>query len=111
MPNRHRTSEELEFNKTVGTNIKFLRKKENLNQTKIASAIGTTYQQIQKYEHGTNGVSSIKLKKIAKKFNVSMDVLTDPMMIAKYEGFKEEHITDAYINEDIKLYTNEHNKN
>ena len=39
-----------------------------------------------------------------------MDVLVDPMMIAKYEGFKEEHITDAYINEDIKLYTNEHNK-
>ena len=91
MPNRHRTSEELEFNKTVGTNIKFLRKKENLNQTKIASAIGTTYQQIQKYEHGTNGVSSIKLKKIAKKFNVSMDVLTDPMMVAKYEGFNNEY--------------------
>ena len=91
MPNRHRTSEELEFNRTVGANIKFLRRKKNLNQTKVGQAIGTTYQQIQKYEHGSNGVSSIKLKLIAKKFNVSMDVLTDPMMVAKYEGFNNEH--------------------
>ena len=136
MPNRHRTSEELEFNKIVGTNIKFLRIKKNLNQTKVGQAIGTTYQQIQKYEHGTNAVSSIKLKKIAKKFNVSIDVLTDPMMIAKYKGFtedgkiyskdsfdmpikitqiklknKEDHISDAYINEDKKFYKNEHNQN
>ena len=91
MPNRHRTTEELEFNRTVGANIKFLRKKRNLNQSKVGQAIGTTYQQIQKYEHGSNGVSSIKLKKIDKKFNVSMDVLADPMMIAKYEGFNNEH--------------------
>ena len=87
MPNRHRTTEELEFNKTVGANIKFLRKKRNLNQTRVANVIGTTFQQIQKYEKGSNGVSSNKLKLLADKFNVSMDVLADPKMIAKYEGF------------------------
>ena len=91
MPNRHRTSEELEFNRTVGANIKFLRKKRNLNQSKVGQVIGTTFQQIQKYEKGANGISSIKLKLIANKFNVSMDVLADPMMIAKYEGFNNEH--------------------
>ena len=91
MPNRHRTSEELEFNAAVGRNIKFLRKKRNLNQSKVGQAIGTTFQQIQKYEKGSNGVSSNKLKLLANKFNVSMDVLADPMMIAKYEGFNNEH--------------------
>ena len=91
MPNRHRTSEELNFNATVGKNIRFLRKKRNLNQTKVGQAIGTTFQQIQKYEKGSNGVSSNKLKLLANKFNVSMDVLADPMMIAKYEGFSNEH--------------------
>jgi transcriptional regulator with XRE-family HTH domain len=91
MPNRHRTSEELEFNAAVGRNIKFLRKKRNLNQSKVGQAIGTTFQQIQKYEKGSNGVSSNKLKLLANKFNVSMDVLADPMMIAKYEGFSNEH--------------------
>ena len=91
MPNRHRTSEELEFNAAVGRNIKFLRKKRNLNQSKVGQAIGTTVQQIQKYEKGSNGVSSNKLKLLANKFNVSMDVLADPMMIAKYEGFSNEH--------------------
>ena len=110
MPNRHRTTEEIAFNRTVGANIKYLRKRRNLNQSKVGQAIGTTFQQIQKYEKGTNGVSGNKLKLLAAKFNVSMDVLTDPMMVAKYEGFKEEHVTDAYINEDKKLYQNEHNQ-
>jgi transcriptional regulator with XRE-family HTH domain len=91
MPNRHRTSEELEFNATVGRNIRFLRKKKNLNQTRLANVIGTSFQQIQKYEKGSNGVSSIKLKLLAKKLNVSMDVLADPMMIATYEGLNNEH--------------------
>jgi transcriptional regulator with XRE-family HTH domain len=95
MSNRHRSNEELEFNKTVGANIKFLRKRKKLNQTKVGQAIGTTFQQIQKYEKGSNGISSIKLKLIADKFNVSMDVLADPMMIPKYaradEGFNNEH--------------------
>tara|TARA_R110002020_G_scaffold2067_2_gene9485 strand:+ start:494 stop:778 length:285 start_codon:yes stop_codon:yes gene_type:complete len=89
MPNKHRTAEELAFNATVGRNIKYLRKSKNLNQTKVATAIGTSFQQIQKYEKGKNGCSGIKLKLIANKFNVSMDVLVDPMMIAKYEGFKD----------------------
>ena len=89
MPNRHRTVEELTFNATVGRNIKFLRKRRNLNQSKVAATIGTTFQQVQKYEKGANGCSAIKLSLIANKFNVSMDVLADPMMIAKYEGLNE----------------------
>ena len=87
MPNRHRTNEELAVNKVIGQNLKYLRKVNDLNQTKVGNAIGVTFQQIQKYEKGKNGVSSYRLKQLADKFKVSLDVLLDPNMITKYRGF------------------------
>ena len=87
MSNRQRTPTELAFNATVGSNIKYLRKTRNLNQSKVAAALSVSFQQIQKYEKGANGVSAIRLKQLAEKFNVSMDVLADPNMIPQYIGF------------------------
>ena len=87
MPNRHRTNEELTVNKVVGQNLKYLRKVNDLNQTKVGNAIGVTFQQIQKYEKGKNGVSSYRLKQLADKFKVSLDVLLDPNMISLHRGF------------------------
>ena len=87
MPNRHRTNEELAVNKVIGQNLKYLRKVNELNQTKVGNAIGVTFQQIQKYEKGKNGVSSYRLKQLADKFKVSLDVLLDPNMISLHRGF------------------------
>ena len=87
MPNKHRTDEELAVNTIVGQNIKYLRKVNDLNQTKVGNAIGVTFQQIQKYEKGKNGVSSYRLKQLADKFKVSLDVLLDPNMISLHRGF------------------------
>ena len=87
MPNRHRTNEELAVNKVIGQNLKYLRKVNDLNQTKVGNTIGVTFQQIQKYEKGKNGVSSYRLKQLADKFKVSLDVLLDPNMISLHRGF------------------------
>ena len=87
MPNRHRTDEELTVNRIVGQNIKYLRKLDNLTQTKVGNAIGVTFQQIQKYEKGMNGLSALRLKQVANKFKVSLDVLVDPQMITTHKGF------------------------
>ena len=87
MPNRQRSPEEFAINKTVGRNIKYLRKTRNLNQSKVAAGLSTSFQQIQKYEKGTNGCSAIKLKQLADFFKVSLDVLVDPNMITKHRGF------------------------
>ena len=47
------------FNKHLGNKLKLRRLALGLTQTKVAKAINVTFQQIQKYEKGTNGVSSI----------------------------------------------------
>ena len=87
MPNRQRTSTELAFNATVGRNLKFLRNIRNLNQTKVANAISVSFQQIQKYEKGANGVSALRLKQLADFFKVGTDVLIDPNLITMHKGF------------------------
>ena len=87
MSNKHRTDEEIAINKTVGQNIKYLRKVDNLTQTQVGNAIGVTFQQIQKYEKGMNGLSALRLKQLGEKFKVGLDVLIDPNMITKHRGF------------------------
>ena len=87
MSNRQRTPSEFAFNATVGSNIKYLRKTRNLNQSKVAAALSVSFQQIQKYEKGANGVSAIRLKQLADFFKVGCDVLVDPNMITAHRGF------------------------
>ena len=89
MPNRHRTTEELAFNATVGSNIKYLRTTRNLNQSKVAAALAppVSFQQIQKYEKGSNGIDALKLKKLSDFFEIKTDVLIDPQLIPYHKGF------------------------
>jgi transcriptional regulator with XRE-family HTH domain len=90
MSNQGKRPDEIEFNTVVGKNIRYLRKSKKLTQTDVGQAIGVSFQQVQKYENGQNGLHSFSLYKIAHKvFNISMDVLADPQMIVKHKGFSE----------------------
>jgi len=49
----------------IGRKIRALRLQRGLSQTSLAEGIGLTFQQVQKYEKGTNRVSAGRLQKIA----------------------------------------------
>lgn len=49
----------------VGARIRLLRKLRGLSQQALAEAAGVTFQQIQKYERGSNRVSASMLSRIA----------------------------------------------
>jgi transcriptional regulator with XRE-family HTH domain len=59
----------------VGRNIRVLRLKEGISQTALANALGVTFQQVQKYENGTNRVGSGRLLKISDLFKVTVAAL------------------------------------
>ena len=61
------------FNKHLGNKLKMRRLALGLTQTKVAKAINVTFQQIQKYEKGTNGVSSIRLLQLSNYLQVPID--------------------------------------
>ena len=58
------------FNKHLGNKLKLRRLALGLTQTKVAKAINVTFQQIQKYEKGTNGISSLRILQLANFLKV-----------------------------------------
>ena len=61
------------FNRHLGSKLKLRRLALGLTQTKVAKAINVTFQQIQKYEKGTNGVSSIRLLQLSNYLKVPIN--------------------------------------
>ena len=61
------------FNKHLGSKLKLRRLALGLTQTKVAKAINVTFQQIQKYEKGINGVSSVRLLQLASYLKVPIN--------------------------------------
>ena len=53
------------FNQHLGTKLRMRRLALGLTQTKVAQAINVTFQQIQKYEKGTNGISSLRIMQLS----------------------------------------------
>ena len=54
----------------VGSRIRMGRKLRDMTMVDLSSAIGTTYQQLHKYEHGINRVSASRLVAIAHILNL-----------------------------------------
>jgi transcriptional regulator with XRE-family HTH domain len=63
----------------VGSRIRLRRTLLGMSQEKLGKAIGLTFQQVQKYERGTNRVGSSRLYQIAKVLNVPVSFFFDDM--------------------------------
>lgn len=63
----------------VGKRIKLRRKILHFTQQKLATKLGITYQQVQKYEQGTNRIGASRLWDIAQVLHTSMDYFFDNM--------------------------------
>jgi len=66
-----------DFNKHLGEMLRKRRLALGLTQTKVAKAINVTFQQIQKYEKGINGVSSVRLLQLAGYLKVPINYFFD----------------------------------
>jgi DNA-binding XRE family transcriptional regulator len=74
--------DELIFTKIVGLQLKKIRLMRGYTQTRVSKAINVTFQQIQKYEKGTNECKAINLKKLSEYFDVSFDYFIKPILDA-----------------------------
>ena len=94
------------FNKHLGNKLKLRRLALGLTQTKVAKAINVTFQQIQKYEKGTNGVSSIRLLQLSNYLKVPINYFFEDFSeyLINIEKSKEGHMNVNY-NFLVKLYS------
>ncbi len=86
------------FNIHLGKKLRMRRLSLGLTQTKVAQAINVTFQQIQKYEKGTNGVSSSRLMQLTTFLNVPINYFFED-----YKDFKE--VKDTNLEEDDLNYS------
>ncbi len=83
------------FNVHLGKKLRMRRLSLGLTQTKVAQAINVTFQQIQKYEKGTNGVSSNRLMQLSHFLKVPIIYFFED-----FKGFKDVSIGEN-TNEDL----------
>ncbi len=72
----------------VGGRVRVRRKFLGLSQTDLAVALGLTFQQVQKYERGTNRISASKLFEIARTLKVPVAYF--------FEGYSQNDAGDGF---------------
>ena len=94
------------FNIHLGKKLRMRRLSLGLTQTKVAQAINVTFQQIQKYEKGTNGVSSIRLLQLSNYLKVPINYFFEDFSeyLINLEKSQEGHMNVNY-NFLTKLYS------
>ncbi len=82
----------------VGARVHMRRKFLNMTQETLGSGIGLTFQQVQKYERGTNRISASKLWDIAKFLKIPIGYF--------YEGLGSEETTTGFSESEPEQYAN-----
>jgi transcriptional regulator with XRE-family HTH domain len=105
---KHRSSQ---FDGEIGRRVRFRRLDLGISQTDLADFLGITFQQVQKYENGTNRISASRLKQIAEKLKVRMDYFYDDAIDGSAESqtvFK--FLQNAYSLRLLRSFSRIHNK-
>jgi transcriptional regulator with XRE-family HTH domain len=65
------------IDKHVGSRVRMRRMMLDMSQEKLGTALGLTFQQVQKYEKGTNRISASRLQHISHILQVSVSFFFD----------------------------------
>ena len=88
----------------VGLALRRLRKTRALSQSDLGAAIGITFQQIQKYERGTNRVSCSMLVKMARVLKVRTQDILPQEDAPEVPGFVHSYATVRGTEELVNVY-------
>jgi transcriptional regulator with XRE-family HTH domain len=76
----------------VGSRVRMRRVLIGMSQEKLGDALGLTFQQVQKYEKGTNRIGASRLQQISKTLNVPPAFFFEGAPLAEksaFSGFEE----------------------
>jgi transcriptional regulator with XRE-family HTH domain len=89
----------------VGTRMRQRRALLGMSQTSLGNAVGLTFQQVQKYERGSNRISASRLVEFAKVLDVPVSFFFDELpakavaagLQNRGKGARDEHERDPLI--------------
>lgn len=99
------------YDKSIGTRLRALRKEKKLNQTEFATLLGKSLRTVQKYENGDIEISLANINDIAKKLDTTATYLLgyqiDDTPLTGYLSvletmFKLEEMTDLGFRIEVK---------
>ena len=77
-----RSSDEVDFDKQIGQRLRERRMLLGLSQAALANGLGITFQQVQKYETGSNRISAGKLYGCAELLDVPPDYFFEGLVVS-----------------------------
>lgn len=90
------------IDKHVGSRVRMRRMMLSMSQEKLGDALGLTFQQVQKYEKGTNRIGASRLQQIAHILEVPVSFFFDgaPQLpgSARHDGMSEAP-SPAYVSD------------
>ncbi|TAK46664.1 MAG: XRE family transcriptional regulator [Xanthobacteraceae bacterium] len=75
--------------KYVGSRVRMRRIMLGMSQEKLGDALGLTFQQVQKYEKGTNRVGASRLQQIAEVLQVPVSFMFEGIPSSNAQGLTE----------------------
>ena len=85
--------------KYVGSRVRMRRIMLGMSQEKLGEALGLTFQQVQKYEKGTNRVGASRLQQISEILQVPVSFLFDGGPSGAVNGSNFEGASPAYVSD------------
>lgn len=87
------------IDKHVGSRVRMRRVLIGMSQEKLGDALGITFQQIQKYEKGTNRIGASRMQQISTVMGVPVSYFFEdaPGAETKAEGFGESQGSDYVV--------------
>ena len=70
----------------VGTAVRYRRRELGMSQGELAKSVGVTFQQIQKYENGTNRIGAGRLTAMAEALQVPVSSFFEAVQGAEKPG-------------------------
>jgi transcriptional regulator with XRE-family HTH domain len=93
------------INKCIGQRIKYRRVSKGLSQENLGGKLGLSYQQVQKYENGSNRVSAARLYVVSKILDVTIQFFFfELQLLDDMEKHKEHNKTNFLKDERVALF-------
>jgi transcriptional regulator with XRE-family HTH domain len=89
------------IDKHVGSRVRMRRMMLNMSQEKLGDALGLTFQQVQKYEKGTNRIGASRLQQISHILQVPVSFFFEgaPLLPGQHSGGMSEAPSPAYVSD------------
>lgn len=101
----------LNFNISIGNKLRLIRQELGLSQTKLASILDVSFQQVQKYEKGTNRLSAESILLLCKTLKKNPDIFFDGLIEKNLNEIDENQLEmNTKLMKYFEKLTNENSK-